>query len=278
IKEEILKKSFAEIIKHHDALRMIYEKDEAKIKQRNRGLEAVGDVFTLDVYDLNEDENYKNTIEELSSKLQEGMDLEKGILLKLGVFNTREGDYLLVAIHHMVIDGVSWRILLEDLETLYSAIENDEEIVLPQKTTSYKEWTRKLSEYANSKEILKESEYWKSIENTEIREIPRDFEKNESSVRESKSLSINFSKEETERLLRKTSTAYNTQINDILLCSLGLAVKEWSGNDKVLINLEGHGREEIIKDVSIDRTIGWFTSMYPVILDMTYSEDISYAI
>ncbi|WP_143328984.1 amino acid adenylation domain-containing protein, partial [Clostridium puniceum] len=92
------------------------------------------------------------------------------------------------------------------------------------------------------------------------------------------SISISFSKEETERLLRKTSAAYNTQINDILLCSLGLAVKEWSRNDKVLISLEGHGREEILKDVSIDRTIGWFTSMYPVILDMTYNEDISYSI
>ncbi|OOM73736.1 gramicidin S synthase 2 [Clostridium puniceum] len=278
IKEEILKKSFVEILKHHDALRMIYEKDKDKIEQRNRGLEASEDVFTLDAYDLREDENYKNTIEELSSKLQEGMNLKKGILVKLGLFNTKDGDYLLIAIHHMVMDGVSWRILLEDLENLYKAIENDEEIILPKKTTSYKEWTRKLLEYANSKEILKELEYWKSIENTEIREIPRDFEKTESTLGESQSISISFSKEETERLLRKTSAAYNTQINDILLCSLGLAVKEWSRNDKVLISLEGHGREEILKDVSIDRTIGWFTSMYPVILDMTYSEDISYSI
>ncbi|WP_158078661.1 non-ribosomal peptide synthetase, partial [Clostridium puniceum] len=278
IKEETIRKSFVEIIKHHDALRMIYEKDGDEIKQKNRGLEAIESAFTLDAYDLKEDENYKNTIEELSSKLQEGMDLEKGILLKLGIFNTKEGDYLLIAIHHMVVDGVSWRILFEDLETLYKAIEMQEEMVLPQKTTSYKEWTRKLSEYAYSKEFLKELEYWKSTDNTLIREISRDYGKAESNVKDSRSVSISFSKAQTEKLLRKTSTAYNTQINDILLCSLGLAVKEWSGNDKVLISLEGHGREEIIKDVSIDRTIGWFTSIYPVVLDMAYSEDISYSI
>ncbi|WP_143329076.1 non-ribosomal peptide synthetase, partial [Clostridium puniceum] len=278
IDEQILRKSFVEIMKHHDALRMIYEKDRGEVYQKNRGLEGIEDVFTLDLYDLVEDKKYEDSIEILSNEIQKGMDLEKGILLKLGLFKTPVGDYVIVAMHHIIVDGISWRILMEDLETAYGAIEKQEDVILPSKTTSYKEWNQKLIEYANSRKILKEIEYWNTIENTDIKEIPRDFEKSETLMGETKTITISLSKKETEKLLRKTSMAYNTQINDILLCSLGMAVKEWCGNEKVLINLEGHGREDIIEDVLIDRTIGWFTIMYPVVLDMTNTDDISYSI
>ena len=91
-------------------------------------------------------------------------------------------------------------------------------------------------------------------------------------------ITMSLSVENTERLLKNVNKAYNTEINDILLSALGLAFKGWTGEDKILINLEGHGREEILKDINITRTVGWFTSAYPVILDMVGSDDISYAI
>ncbi|WP_143323894.1 non-ribosomal peptide synthetase, partial [Clostridium sp. BL-8] len=278
IDEQILKKAFIEIMKHHDVLRMIYTKEDNKIKQVNRNIEKVENMFTLNVYNLENAEDYKTEIEALTNKMQEGMDLENGILVKLGLFKTSEGDHLLIAIHHMIIDGISWRILLEDLENAYGSVESGKVVVLPEKTTSYKVWVEKLNEYANSKEMLREKEYWNNVTNIEIKELPRDFKKCESTVGDSKNIIINLSKDETERILRGTSTAYNTEINDILLCSLGLTIKEWSKNEKILIGLEGHGREEIIEDVSINRTLGWFTSTYPVILDMKNSDDIGYSI
>ncbi|URZ03767.1 non-ribosomal peptide synthetase [Clostridium felsineum] len=278
INEEILRKTFLELLKHHDALRMIYAEENCEVKQINRGLQQLQNMFTIDKYDLRGDNNYSKTIEILSSKLQQGMDIERGILLKFGVFKTKEEDYVLIAIHHLVIDIVSWKILLEDLENTYKSIEKGEKVILPQKTTSYKEWTLKLKEYGNSKEIMREINYWKTIEDTDIKTLPRDFKKCESTFGESENITVSLSNEKTEELLRKTSMAYNTQINDILLCALGLAVKEWSGNEKVLVSLEGHGREDIISDIYIDRTIGWFTSIYPVILDMAHSDNISYCI
>ena len=278
IDEQILKKAFIEIMKHHDVLRMIYIKEDNKIKQVNRNIENIENMFTLDVYNLENAEDYKTEIEALTNKIQAGMDLESGILVKLGLFKTSEGDHLLIAIHHMIIDGISWRILLEDLENAYGSIESGKAVVLPEKTTSYKVWVEKLNEYANSKEMLREKKYWSNLANIEIKELPKDFKKCESTVGDSKNIIINLSKGETERLLRGTSTAYNTEINDMLLCSLGLAIKEWSKNEKILIGLEGHGREEIIEDVSINRTLGWFTSTYPVILDMKNSDDIGYSI
>ncbi len=246
--------------------------------QENRGLEAIKDAFTLDTYDLNSDKDYINTIDMLVNQIQQGMDLESGVLIKLGLFKTIDGDYLFISVHHMIIDGVSWRILLEDLEQTYRFMENAKEVIMPKKTTSYKEWTRKLVEFANGEKIKKELDYWIDVEKTEVAEIPRDFNKSESTFGESKTITINITKELTEKLLRKANAAYHTQINDLLLCSLAMAIEAWSGNNKILISLEGHGRENLLKDVSIDRTIGWFTSLYPVILDMKHSEDISYCI
>ncbi|OOM73735.1 linear gramicidin synthase subunit D [Clostridium puniceum] len=275
IQEQILKKSFIKILEHHDVLRMIFKKQIKEIIQENRGVDGLENLFTLNSYDLKFDKNYKNTIEMLSNELQKDIDFENGILIKLGLFKTDEGDFLLVIIHHLIIDGVSWRILLEDLENAYKAIEKEEIVVFPRKTTSYKEWTQKVKEYSNSRELLKEKDYWKEVEGTEVKKLPKDFPKSNITLAKSRNIDLNLTKEQTQSLIRKASAAYNTQINDILLCSLGLAIKEWCGNEKILISLEGHGREEIIKDISTERTMGWFTTNYPVILNMSHSDNIS---
>ncbi|WP_020426765.1 non-ribosomal peptide synthetase, partial [Paenibacillus riograndensis] len=278
MEEELLCSAFEEVINHHDALRMIYPRDQDGIKQINRGMHQSRDVLKLDIYDLREDPDYKNTIESLANQIQQGMDLEKGILIRLGLFRTGAGDQLLISIHHMVMDGVSWRILLEDLEYAYGCARDGMEISLPAKTASYREWTHKLAGLADSREMRRELPYWKMVENTQVAEIPRDFAAQESTFGTSSDIMVCLSKEWTEKLLRKTSAAYNTQINDLLLCALGMAVKDWTGSNKVLFSLEGHGRESLVKDLSIDRTIGWFTSMYPVILDMSHSDDMSASI
>ncbi|WP_269903035.1 non-ribosomal peptide synthetase [Bacillus velezensis] len=278
INEHALAKTFELLVKHHDALRLIYTAENDEIKQEVRDVQAARDTFTLDIYDLLADTDYKNTIEKLADQLQSGMDLEKGLLMKLGLFRTMRGDYLLIAIHHMVIDGVSWRILLEDMEQVYNNLQKGEPAVLPPKTASFQEWTRKLAEYANGSEIRKELRYWENIEKTKIKEIPRDFNKTDSVFKESRTITVSLTKQLTDKLQRNTNAAYNTQINDILLCSLGMAVKEWAGLDKVLIGLEGHGRENILENISIERTIGWFTSLFPIVLDMEHSDDLPYCI
>ncbi|MEC0600840.1 amino acid adenylation domain-containing protein, partial [Bacillus spizizenii] len=278
INEKALVNTFEQIIYHHDALRMILKTENGEIKQEIRGIETVKDIYTLDIYDLMADQNYEDTIEKIADQIQRGMNLEKGILIKLGLFRTTAGDYLLISVHHMVIDGLSWRILLEDIEKIYKAFLNNEKAVLPLKTTSYKDWTQKLEEFADSKELKKELRYWSSLEETSVAGIPRDFEKCESVFSDSDTITVSLTKQLTEKLQRKTNAAYNTQINDLLLCALGMTVKNWFSLDKILINLEGHGREDILKNVSIDRTVGWFTSLFPVVLDMSRSNDLSYCI
>ncbi|EJV87812.1 non-ribosomal peptide synthetase [Bacillus cereus] len=272
--EQIVKVVMEQIVKHHDALRMVLKYDE-EISGYNKGIDTK--LFDLHLVDLTETTEYKQKIEEMAQKLQESIKVDSGPLVKVGVFKTSEGDHLLLIIHHLAVDGVSWRILLEDFAYGYQAVKEGNEIRFPQKTTSFKEWAEKQYEYANGSKILKELKYWEQVSRENLGQIPREVQNEPVVVKDMVTKNITLGKELTTQLLQETNRAYNTEINDVLLSALGMAVKEWSGMDRIAITLEGHGREEIIDEVDITRTVGWFTSCYPVVLNME-DEDIGMAI
>lgn len=270
-KEDWIAQVFLKIVEHHDALRMIYQTEGSKIQQINQGIKE--NLFDLYVYNFRNEDNYELLIDEEAHKLQGSINLTAGPLVKLGLFQTKAGDYLLIAIHHLVIDGVSWRILFEDFATGYQQLEKGEEIRFPLKTTSYQKWAEQLISYANSEELLHEMGYWRQLEEVEPISLPYDHQINADQKKDSGLVAVSLSSEETELLLKEVHRAYNTEINDILLAALAVTLREWSQEEKILINLEGHGREEIIEDVDVNRTIGWFTSIYPVLIDLPNTAD-----
>ncbi|MCK4257940.1 MAG: amino acid adenylation domain-containing protein [Halanaerobiales bacterium] len=274
--ENAIRKTFTKIVEHHDALRMVYKIEGSLIRQYNRELE--GDLFDLKIFNFAGELDYEAKIEEEANKIQSGIDLEVGPLVKLGLFKTKDGDHLLVAIHHLVVDGISWRIIFEDLADAYKQALTGEEIKLPAKTHSFKEWSEKLNEFAQSNEMKRLLDYWEKLVQIDVKLLPKDWDIECRKVKDSNVLPMVLESEYTEKLLKHVNKAYNTEINDILLTTLGLAIKDWTRNDRVLINLEGHGREEIIKGIDITRTVGWFTTQYPMILNMSNSDDLSYLI
>ncbi|WP_143315168.1 non-ribosomal peptide synthetase [Clostridium sp. HBUAS56017] len=266
--ENNIKEAMNSILTHHDALRMILKYDDNKITLYNNGLTE--NLFGYVRFDFTKNLEYEKAIEMEAEKLQRSIDVEEGPLVKLALFKTKNGDHLLFVIHHLVIDGMSWRILFEDFSNAYRALEEEREIKFPLKTTSFKDWAKKQYEYANSSKFLKELEYWNSIIPKEpLGKMPKYNVTDEILFKDMNSKTITLDKNTTKKLLRETNRAYNTEINDILLSSLGIAVKEWSGINKVAVTLEGHGRENIIENIDITRTIGWFTSCFPVVLDLT---------
>ncbi|MCP4151252.1 MAG: hypothetical protein GY757_26145, partial [bacterium] len=281
--ETFLEKTFTKIVTHHDALRMVYEFDNQTIRQKNRGIE--GKLFELSTYGTGEfaglsKEETVHRITQHADRIQRSFDLQKGPMLKLGLFKTPMGDYLLIVIHHFVIDAVSWRILLEELRIGYTLAAQKKAIVFQEKTDSFKQWAHVLETYAGSKQMLMELPYWKTIEKTKVKKLPVD-NKIRAYKREFKymdAITIELTKEDTEVLLKKVNPAYNTEINDILLTALGLAVKQWAGMDRVPVHLEGHGREKIVENIEIERTLGWFTTIYPVVLEFSQTGDIGSAI
>jgi amino acid adenylation domain-containing protein/non-ribosomal peptide synthase protein (TIGR01720 family) len=280
--EKIVQQVFNKILEHHDAFRMVYHTEGPSVIQYNRPMEGI--LYDLKVFDVTCEIDYIKKITEESDQLQKSIDLANGPLVKLGLFKTKDGDHLLIIIHHLVVDGVSWRILMEDLTIGYQCILQNEEIKLAPKTHSFQEWSNQLQQYSNSKEFLKEKQYWREIEERSTvvclpkRTLGERISGKHSEQITRQSLSIKLSQAETEKLLKQVNIAFNTEINDILLAALGMAVRKSVGREKILIQMEGHGREDIISGMNISRTIGWFTSIYPVVLDMTEWRDISHFI
>jgi len=278
-KSDLVEKSFNEMIKHHDALRMVYENRSGHAVQQNRGVKEK--LFHLEVLHLPlSGDQLAKEVEREANRVQRSINFETGPLVKLALFKTDRGDHLLIVIHHLVIDGVSWRILLEDFNTAYQALEKREIIKLPDKTDSFQYWAREQEEYAKSKKVYREMEYWKNILETNTIVLPGDVEIEEikDDHKDNEMVTLNFTRQQTERLLEQTNHAYNTEINDILLTALGLCLQKMWGPGRILINLEGHGREEIIGDANINRTVGWFTTQFPVILDLSGYDNLSYQI
>lgn len=259
---ELLERAFGRVIEHHDALRMQYFLDSGEIIQYNRPIHEADFHFEYIDLALEPTEVQKIKLSELSQELQTQLNLEEDLLFKAVVFDLGEnGKRLLIPIHHLVVDGVSWRIILEDIETLYSS---NLEAEMPLKTTSFKEWSEKLHLYAQHNKL--DIGYWEDINPAEVQSLADLGEKGSKEYRlcDFANLTLEFSTETTEKLLKDANWAYNTEINDLLLTILTLAVTEATGTESVLLNLEGHGREDIIEGANLSRTVGWFTSLYPV--------------
>lgn len=274
--ENLVRKTFSKITEYHDALRMKYDVQDENVIQYNKGIKE-GNNYSLEVIELYDQDDYRSEILKEEKRIQESIDLKSGPLVKLALFKTKEGDHLLITIHHLVVDGVSWRIILEDFKYIYLLIKLGKEVQMPNKTTSYMEWAKELKEYVMKNEFKKERSYWKNVVSSqELLDVDKKVELR--LLKDSGSEEVKLSKEYTNKLLTGVNKAYNTEINDILLTALGASIKLWKGINNIIVNLEGHGREEIIKDVDITRTVGWFTSQYPVLLDMKNSNDIPYTI
>ncbi|UHA72709.1 non-ribosomal peptide synthetase [Paenibacillus sp. 481] len=276
---DVLGYAMDSLVKHHDALRMSYQVEAERVIQTNRGLQ--GRMYSIDVHDLTDltdETELRLRIESLSTALQSKMSLQEGPLIKLGLYQTAEGDHLLIAIHHLVIDGVSWRIMFEDLADAYRQAENNREIKLPHKSHSFKEWSEQLQQYANSKRALHEIEYWKEIESKVKvgKSIPLMNDTQQNKWADISHETMVLSVTETANLLGDVHRAYRTEVNDLMLTALGLTLREWTGEHSFLIQLEGHGREDIIPNLDITRTVGWFTSMFPIHLDMSHAKEIGY--
>ncbi|WP_272040588.1 non-ribosomal peptide synthetase, partial [Paenibacillus sp. JJ-100] len=275
--EEAVRHVLQKLVEHHDALRMVFYQTEQGIRARIRAIQE-GGLFTLEVFDFKDTKNIEQVVEAKATDIQAGIDLGNGPLVKAGLFQCADGDHLLLAVHHAVVDGVSWRILMEDFALGYEQAGKSEDIRFPAKTDAYRTWSEQLVAYAESPELAKERLYWQAVEQIEVPAIPKDMETGVTTQQDSVSLFVRLTPEETDQLLKQVHRAYNTDMNDILITALGIAVRQWTGHERVRINLEGHGRESIGTEIDITRTVGWFTTKFPVVLEPETDRNLAYQI
>ncbi|MCZ8519471.1 MULTISPECIES: non-ribosomal peptide synthase/polyketide synthase [Paenibacillus] len=265
-----LQEAAARLVEHHDALRTVFPVKDGRRVQVFRETGEPETLWNLTVCDVRELSDPSGRILEEAEALQRGMNLEEGPLLRFGLFQTTEGDHLLIAIHHLVVDGVSWRILLEDLASLYVQAEAGTPVVLPPKTDSYLAYTLALREYAESGRLQKEEAYWTALSGTPVDPLPKNGEIVPERLRQDTRHTESYlGRTETELLLRGVHHAYGTDAEDLLLTALGLALREWTGGERYRVTLEGHGRDALPAGLNVSRTVGWFTTLYPALLDLS---------
>jgi amino acid adenylation domain-containing protein/non-ribosomal peptide synthase protein (TIGR01720 family) len=246
-----LKAAIGQLIEHHDALRLrlIGEKQQFAAPQGPVPFERV----VLG----------NGALEEAAARVQTSLDLVSGPVFRAVLFeNSGAQARLLLCAHHLAVDGVSWRILLEDLATAYQSHSSGESAILPPKTTSFKHWAERLFEYAQSKQLHAEAELWLDARFLAASLVPTD----PGLEGEAQSVVASLSPGETQTLLQAIPAAYGMRINDLLLAALGKALEVLKPGPW-LVDVEGHGREELFEDVDLSRTVGWFTTVYPLLLE-----------
>jgi hypothetical protein len=255
------------LLRHHDALRLRFIQEGDTPQQVNASFNEVVPFTCLDLSAHSPDAQ-KAALESAAAQVQTSLNLSEGPLVRVVFFTlgNNQPNRLLIVIHHLAVDGVSWRILLEDLQTAYEQISRGETIQLPPKTTSFQQWAQRLQEYAHSSELQQEQNYWLTQLRKPVCPLPVDFSGGANTVASVSTVSVTLSQEETQALLQQVPAAYGTQINDVLLTALVQASDSGQG-----FAISGFGRSRARRnfdDVNLSRTVGWFTTIFPVRLSL----------
>lgn len=251
-----LEQAFNRLIQHHDALRLNVDPTTGRLFFNPAHLQAS---FSLETPAFSTDAAEEDVIPAVGVKLKETMDLQQGLLIKGALISFGETRrYLLITCHHVLIDGVSWRILLEDLYTLLS----HSAARLPAKTASVKDW----SDYVCSEPIIHSmKKNWtdQAMDSLVAAQEPMQ-KKNRADYQ------FSYPEEPMQELFNTAMQLYKANPEIVLLTIMLRALSGLDGYRKRLVELERHGRS--VEAINISRTVGWFTTVCPVITDLTETQ------
>ena len=259
---------------HHDALRMVFTPAPGGWEQHNPPPGPGAGLEFRDLSGITGTAGQEAVIQEVTAGVHAGFDLGAGPLLRAVLFHLGAGrrPVLLLAAHHLVIDAVSWRILLEDLAAACGQAAAGTAAGLGPKTTSFRDWALALDARARSGGFDDELTWWARAAGTPA-VLPADGD-GPGTAACAESVTVTLGPDATGALLHQVPAAYRTQVNDVLLTALSRVLAGWTGHGTALIDLEGHGREDaLLPGTDLSRTIGWFTAIYPVALDAGPGQD-----
>ncbi len=272
LSHEHLQDALAALLTHHDALRTRFVQGEdgiwAQVVDGPGAAAEAQHAAPLQVAAM----SHTSDMEAHADALQASLNLADGPLLRAALYRGGPGEpgRLLIVVHHLVVDGVSWRVLLEDLAAAYAQRAQGAPISLPAKTTSFLAWSKRLAAYAHDTAHESELDYWQSLARLRVPPLPVDHasDAGANTVETQREVVVSLDRELTRALLSEVPQAYGTRIDEVLLAALGLTLQSWANTPRVHIDLEGHGRAELFADMDTTRTVGWFTSMYPLVLEL----------
>ncbi|MDC3961542.1 non-ribosomal peptide synthetase [Polyangium jinanense] len=281
VDSDLLRQALEHVQSHHDALRMRFVRSGSSWLQE--GLASQGEV-ALEVVDLSSlaAGAQRAALDQVAARLQGSLDLSAGPVMRAALFTlgssgtgTDRSGRLLWVIHHLVVDAVSWRVLIPDLSTAYQQLAAGQAVRLPAKTTSFKRWAERVTAYARTAAFEEERAILALAPPTAL---PVDRPTGQNRRESAAEIVVSLSPEETRTLIADALRPYNLGVQDVLLTALARTVARWTGSLDVWVDLEGHGREELFDDVDLSRTVGWFTSLFPVRLRLPDGDDLAAAL
>lgn len=271
---DVLQAAFRKLIAHHDGFRTNYEIGSQKCFYNNEHLKDPFEIekISFELRDWNAHSYQPDPDSEISmafKSLKSGFNLSEDLLLKAAMINISGAHhYLFITAHHLVVDGISWRVILEDLFAVYAAIEKSETIRLPQKTAGLNDWSKKIRNYVESAEFLKEEAYWNETDDFEF-VLPLDQETTNWETGNLRKVIFELDQESTRFLSGEANLMFKTDVSILLNTALILTLKSWLNSSQFIVEQENHGRH--LEDIETSRSVGWFTAMYPILLVATES-------
>ncbi|TFF33944.1 amino acid adenylation domain-containing protein, partial [Pseudomonas sp. RIT623] len=265
IDAQVLETALRALVEHHDGLRQRFDEGAQGWQARYLSLEEQRQQWQATPLCRQHQGVTGEALQALCEATQRSLDLSQGPLLRALLLDLDDGSQrLLLVIHHLLVDGVSWRVIFEDLQCAYNQLAAGQAPRLQAKTDSLRLWGERLQAHAQGALATQQLDYWlRTLEGVDgdLPALRRDVP-----LRQDRqaTVSTRLSAESTQRLLQQAPAAYRTQVNDLLLAALARVLGDWTGRDAVLVQLEGHGREEIFDGIDLTRTLGWFTCKYPV--------------
>ncbi|MDY7092223.1 MAG: amino acid adenylation domain-containing protein [Acidobacteriota bacterium] len=275
-----LRRAVAHAFAHHDAPRLTFrqassEEEEPRWIQELAPEAGPDELLPVPWVDLSSlpPEHRSSEVEALARRAQRSLHLEAGPLLRALVFTgTGDGHRLLLVSHHLLVDGVSWRVLLAEMESALALLGRRDRLPPALPETAFSTWARRLPERAEEPSLAAELEYWSAVQ-APAPALPRDFPGGGNRRHETAAVTVSVDAEVTEELLRELPRRFGGEngsagVEDALLTALALTLGPWCGGP-LRVHLESHGRDELFPDLDLSRAMGWFTALYPVRLELT---------
>ncbi|MFF9077669.1 amino acid adenylation domain-containing protein [Streptomyces sp. NPDC014872] len=265
---DALRAAVAAVLDQHDALRSVFPLGTDGV--RHGRIEPTVDIDAVHtVHPLPEGPAGDTAWADLAHRAQRELDLDHGPLVRIlaavqGEGPDREVTRILVVVHHLVMDGVSWRILLDDLATAHTRISDGHPADLGPKTTSVRQWADRLTAHTRDGGFDDQRSYWEGVlDGAHTGPLPADLPDGADTVAHQRTVTVALDTDETEALLHTVPSVYRTRVDDVLLTCLARVLRGWTGRERTVVDYEGHGREDLFEDIDLTRTVGWFTTIHP---------------
>jgi amino acid adenylation domain-containing protein/non-ribosomal peptide synthase protein (TIGR01720 family) len=265
---EVLEQAAAALLRYHEALRSRFHRDGSVWRQTVLPAAKEGAVTRIALPGLHEAEIRAGIEQRATCFLP--VSIEDGRMLRLVLFERADGKpgHVLLVLHHLVADAVSWRVLIEDLNLACKQIRQGVPVQLPPVSTSFADWSRYLQARAADGSFAAEADFWQAELRQRAPRLRLDDPGGSRKEATSAVLTAVLDAAETGLLLHRAAPAFRAGVEDLLLTALALTLARCTGEGggSVLIDLDRHGREPMACDLDLSRTIGWFTSVAPHLL------------